>query len=274
MQQPLTEDRLTFFRTNGFLHIPGLIPAEELEAVQRDTWEMIQKGIDDELDDPTYCYGKDAQDNGRRCLFRINGLINHHGNESFKLLLAYPPLLGAISQAVNDTPFVSSVHSCVFKIPHRGYPVPWHQDPVPIYHFPIFNVDIYLDEAHPDNGGLHVLPGSHLSGYHGNPEFIRAWTKGKEEDAPGAIPVHTQPGDVLFHAASVIHGSFWNRTDSLRRTIYYHIDHLDDISKRPKDDRHRKNFLPMMKLMQDAIATRKQRYPDETPFPLKVMESF
>lgn len=273
MHQPLTENQLTSFRTNGYLHIPGLIPDRELEAVQRDTGNMIQKGVDTEVDDPTYCYGKDAKDDDRRCLFRINGLISHHGHESFKLLLAYPPLLGAISQAVNHAPFVSSVHSCVFKIPHRGYPVPWHQDPVPIYHFPIFNVDIYLDEANSGNGGLYVLPGSHLGGYHGNPQFIRAWSKGKEDDAPGAIPVHTQPGDVLFHATSLIHGSFWNRSDSLRRTIYYHINHLDDITKRPEDDGHRKSFLPMMNLMQNAIETRKQRYPDEPPFPFKYIES-
>jgi hypothetical protein len=54
MHEPLTQDQLTSFRANGYLHIPGLIPADELEAVQKDTLELIEKGIDAEFDEPTF----------------------------------------------------------------------------------------------------------------------------------------------------------------------------------------------------------------------------
>lgn len=264
---PLTNEQLRAFRADGYLHIPALIPPEELAGVQHDTWELIQRGIDEPIADPTYLYGADAQHGGRKCLFRINDLIAHHGHESFKLLLAYPPLLHAIHQAVGGDHFVSSVHSTVFKVPHRGFPVPWHQDPVTIYRFPVFNVDIYLDEGNPGNGGLYAIPGSHLAGYHAGPALVQSWTKGREEDAPGAVPVITQPGDVVFHATTVLHGSFWNRSESLRRTIYFHIDHLEDARLQAADDWLKPRYLPSQEIVADAVALRAAKYPAEKPFP-------
>lgn len=271
---PLTDEQLRSFKENGFLHIPGLVPAQELAAAQRDTKLMIDRGIDRQIDDPDYLYGMDALDNNRKCLFRINNLLTRHApnNETFKLLLAYPPLLSAINQAVGGDHFVSSVHSTVFKVPHRGYPVPWHQDPVQVFRFPVFNVDIYLDEATTENGCLYVIPGSHLAGYHPGLEFIHNWTQGLEENAPGAIAVPTKPGDVLFHSTSVLHGSYWNRSNSMRRTIYFHIDHLQDIKLQPAGKWPREGYLPSQGLMVDAIARRKAAHPDETPFAYRTVK--
>lgn len=270
---PLSPAQLDSFKINGFLHIPGLIPAHELKAVQDDTWDLIQKGLETQLDDPTYCYGADASDKGRKCLFRINHLLDHHGHASFKLLLAYPPLLQAVAQAVGNDHFASTVHSTVFKIPHRGYPVPWHQDPVQVRRWPVFNVDIYLDEANPDNGGLYVIPGSHLAGFHGSREFVESWTQGKEEDAPGAIPVLTQPGDVLFHSTTVLHGSFWNRSNSLRRTIYFHIDHWNDVTLQDAENWNgRHNYDRCQQLMLEAVQARRAQYPDEAAFDYRLID--
>lgn len=266
MNGPLTESQLTFFRANGFVHIPRLLSPADLAGVQRDTDALIKRGIDTKVNDETYKYGADAKDGDRTCLYRINELIRVHGHESFKLLLAHPNLLAAISQAVGGDHFAAQVHSCVFKIPHRGYPVPWHQDPVDVYCFPVFNVDVYLDEADTDNGCLYVIPGSHLGGYHGTPGFVHQLTEGRNEDAPDAIAIRTQPGDVLFHSTSVLHGSWWNRGRSLRRTIYFHINHYQDIRHRPPEDGHRAAYLGAEDLMIDAIAQRKIRFPDEEAF--------
>lgn len=267
---PLKKEQIASFQANGFLHIPQLIPPHELEAAQRDTWEMIQKGLEGPIDDPTYCYGADASDKGRKCLFRINNLLDKHDLNSCKLLLAYPPLLQAIQQAVGNDHFASTVHSTVFKIPHRGYPVPWHQDPVAVKRWPVFNVDIYLDEASPANGGLYVIPGSHLSGYHGSPEWVESWTQGKMEDAPGAIPVITRPGDVIFHSTTVLHGSFWNRSDSLRRTIYFHIDNWKDIALQP--EAHRSRYPKGQQITMDAVRARRAAYPNEQGFDYRLLE--
>lgn len=270
---PLSQEQLDSFRLNGFLHIPQLVPQHELEAAQRDTEVLIQRGHDEQLDDSNYNYGADASDKGRKCLFRIDNLISHFGNESFKMLLAYPPLLRAIQQAVGEDHFVPTMASCVFKIPHRGYPVPWHQDNIDVYRFPVFNVDVYLDEATPDNGCLYAIPGSHLAGYHGDPEWVQSWTQGKEYDAPNAIPIVTKPGDVIFHSTTVLHGSFWNRSNSMRRTIYFHIDHLQDVNLRPEEKRNVELYLKGQQLTAEAIELRRAKHPDEEAFDYKLIES-
>lgn len=268
---PLTPADLDFFRANGYLHLKGFLTEAEIEPLRQDSARLIERGIDTRIDDPTYCYGQDAQDADRQCLFRINDLIKTHDLDSVRLLLGHPRLLGAVHQATGGDYFAAQVHSLVFKIPHRGYPVPWHQDPVKVYRWPVFNMDIYLDEANPHNGGLHVIPHSHLGGYYGTPEFVRAWTQGKEADAPGAVAVHTKPGDVLFHSTSVLHGSFWNRSESLRRTLYLHFNHYQDVIMRPEDDGHRTEYLRAQQITAEAIERRRQLRPDEQPFDYRLV---
>ena len=229
---PLSQAQLDAFARDGYLHVSAMIPPAELAAPDRDAMLLIQRGLGGRFEDKRWIYSRDAEDIEGPCLYRINGLVDADMPASFKALLAYPALLQAVSQLVRGDYFVASVHALVFKLPHRGRPIVWHQDPVKMYRFPVFNIDIYLDQAHPENGGLWVIPGSHLTGYHDGqetPGFIESWTQGKAEDAPGAITVITQPGDVVFHATTLVHGSFWNRTDTLRRTIYYHMDHWRDV---------------------------------------------
>jgi hypothetical protein len=38
---------------------------------------------------------------------------------------------------------------------------------------------------------------------------------------PDAIPVPTQPGDVIVHSRNLIHGSFPNTSPDLRVTVYF-----------------------------------------------------
>jgi len=281
MGRVLSEEQVDFFYLNGYLKIPGLFPEDELKDAQRDSKEMIERGLEEEVMDPSYLYGEDGD--GRKCLFRINDLLTRHKKyNSFKCLLAYPRLLKAISEAVRDDYFVSSVHSLVFKIPRRGYPVPWHQDPVTVFRYPVFNVDVYLDESSPENGCVYVLPKSHLGGYH-DPKFVKALVQGKETDVRGALPVQTEPGDVIFHATSIVHGSFWNRSKDLRRTIYFHIDHLEDIVFAPlapsknsfKLDMYNK-YLKYQEMTEEAWEIRKKKFPEEEPFPYRTLskESF
>ena len=102
-----------------------------------------------------------------------------------------------------------------------------------MFRFPVFNMDIYLDETTVDNGCLRVFPGSHLTGYHAPdryPGFLPSWTNGSDENAAkDAIPVPAKRGDVIFHTTTLIHCSPWNRSDDLRRTVYFHFDHRLDV---------------------------------------------
>ena len=267
-EPPLSPEQLEFFARNGFLLAKGLVTESERAAVDRDSMALIDKGRNGPFGDKRWQYRTDPEHGNKNCLYRVNQLQAEDMPRSFQMLLAYPPLLHAVSQLMGGDTFAASVHSLVFKLPYHGVPAPWHQDPVKVFRFPVFNTDIYLDAANPDNGGLWVIPGSHLAGYHNptyNPGFIESWTSGIEAGAPRAIPVAAEPGDVIFHATTLIHGSFWNRSSDLRRTIYFHMDHLEDI--RLAGDRWPQNgFEAAHRVTADAIAERTRAHPAETPF--------
>ena len=265
---PLRPEQLDSFARDGFLLAKGLVPIHERGAVDRDSMELIERGKNGPFGDDRWLFRPDPLHGNQPCVFRVNQLQAPDMRRSFQIMLAYPRLLRAVSQLMGGDTFAASVQALVFKMPFHGVPAPWHQDPVKVFRFPVFNTDIYLDAAHPDNGGLWVIPGSHLAGYHNaerHPDFIQSWTNGAEADAPGAIPVETEPGDVIFHATTLVHGSFWNRSADLRRTVYFHMDHLKDV--RVAGDRWPQNeFAGAHEVTAHAIAERARQHPGETPF--------
>ena len=267
--EKLSIEELDSFVRNGFLVCRGAIPERELVDVDRDSMELIDKGKDGPFGDERWRYGKDEVFNKHSCLYRVNRLDDADMPESFSILLAYPPLLRTVHSLVKGDAFAASVHALVFKLPEHGFPALWHQDPVKVFHFPVFNMDIYLDDSTRKNGCLWVIPGSHLAGYHDSKkttQFIPSWTRGLHETAPGAVPVEVSRGDVIFHATTLIHGSFWNRSSDLRRTVYYHFDHAHDVALAgqswPQNQFKEACFSTSL-----AVKKRANRYPNEVAFP-------
>jgi phytanoyl-CoA hydroxylase len=243
LPSPCSAEDVASFRADGYLLLPGLIPAVELAAVDRDSRALIERGLDGPFGDDRWNYGEDpAEPSAAPIPRRINGLADDDMPPSFQVLMAYPPLLAAAAALMADVngesrAFCAGVPGAlVYKVPRRGFPVAWHQDPVVIKRFPAFNVDVYLDDSDEDNACVWAIPGSHLGGYHSPADgeaqrHIASWTGGHEgKDVPGAVPVRARRGDVLVHATSVLHGSGWNRSDRMRRTVYYHFDSWEDVN--------------------------------------------
>ena len=288
MPAPLSPEQLGAFARDGFLHVPGLVPEGELAAPDRDSLDLIERGVAGPFGDKRWRYQEDAEFGKEpsageasptadaqgsagnspiaggvlpweHCLYRVNDLAAADMPRSFQVLLAYPRLLAAIHQLVDGDEFAASVHALVFKLPRHGAPARWHQDPVKVFRFPVFNVDIYLDDATTDNACLRAFPGSHLAGHHDpaeSPGFIESWTNGGDEaSASGAVAISAKRGDVIFHATTLVHGSPWNRSEALRRTIYFHIDHRRDVEL-ACDRWPQRQFAEARKVTARAIATR------------------
>ena len=289
---------LAAFRADGFLLLRGLVPPEELEAVDRDSMALIERGLAGRpLGDARWNYGEDPANRSSPPISRrINGLSDEDMPPSFRLLLAYPPLLAVVAALMADAngpsrAFAAGVPGAlVFKVPFNGFPVPWHQDPVAIKRFPAFNLDVYLDDSDEENACVWAIPGSHLGGYHQGTEaaaaHVASWTGGKEgAEVVGAVPVQAQRGDVLIHATSVLHGSGWNRSPRLRRTLYYHFDSWEDVnlgggyttrsSNRSGSNAGaagaggRMSFGEAMHVTHEAVQLRKSARPSEKAFPFR-----
>merc|ERR1719161_2103376 len=293
----LTPAQLRDFQADGYLHIKGFFSAEELVDVQRDSKELVERGLQGPFGDKRWVYtdpkamqkriGGEVEPGGP-IPHRVNGLHDPDMPASIQMLLGHPRLLTVASQLMGGDVFASSVQSMVYKVPLRGLPVPWHQDPVEVRRFPAFNMDIYLDPAHEGNACVYVVPGSHLAGI--QPTNISAVTGGVEGPIEGlSVPVICGVGDLVVHATTLVHGSWWNRSDELRRTVYFHFDHLEDValaadgkvSQETKDvlvpkfpgGRGACSFGEALRRTQRAVEIRAKARPDETAFPLRATTS-
>jgi len=121
-------------------------------------------------------------------------------------------------------------HDQLFCKPaHHGGVVAWHQDysywtrTHPMAHLTCW---IALDDATPDNGCLHYVPGSHrwdllpITGLAGDMEAIRGVLNDEQwERFRSPVPAVVRRGEASFHHPLMVHGSFANRTPGARRAV-------------------------------------------------------
>mmetsp|Transcript_24751 Transcript_24751/g.57652 ORF Transcript_24751/g.57652 Transcript_24751/m.57652 type:complete len:217 (-) Transcript_24751:136-786(-) len=114
-----------------------------------------------------------------------------------------------------------------------GKSVPWHQDGPywPIQPMLACTVWVAIDEATPENGGLHVISGSHTCGelphqVHQDANasisvYLSTEQLGSERLAQ-AHALQLTPGQMSVHDAMLVHGSGVNRSSSRRAGVACH----------------------------------------------------
>ena len=85
---------------------------------------------------------------------------------------------------------------------------------------------------------------------------------GRGSMIPGAIAVPVEPGDAIVHSRNVVHGSFPNKSDSTRCTLYFGFHPMASVAPYYDEEtiRDQQRMLPL------AVALRRCRKPDENPF--------
>ncbi|MCA0455067.1 MAG: phytanoyl-CoA dioxygenase family protein [Chloroflexi bacterium] len=219
----LTPEQLAFYDANGYLLLRNWIPQPMLERLQAagDTWiaDGMAAGEDDPQHGPDYRFVNN--DHGRT-MWRVDYLHNKGLPASLELLGS--PVVTEVAQSMCGVNFVPTYEAIVFKQEGNGAAVEWHQDAVHPRTHRIFNYDLYLDESLSGAGALWVIPGSHLQSHDVcRLSAVHGW------NAPGAIEIEMQPGDVLLHDVMVLHGSPQTEGKRLRRTIYYEFRAAEEI---------------------------------------------
>ena len=272
------EKQVNSFHQYGFVKLPGLIDTEELKTLQADTQKIVDSpfaGIEDEID-----YFADLDPATDQTIFhRVQYIFPKSSTSpnSLVCLLAHPEILTVVDALLGNQ-FLCEAEALVFKTPGNGRSVPVHADCDPAdsrtsdAHL-TFNVDIYLDEANPENGCLMVAPGSHRrresSQQIGQQGF----------NYPGLEPMPMKAGDVLIHNVRLVHGSHQNNSDQLRRTIYFEFQSIPWMIKegiRPGYAVNSEWLEDRVRLLLYAIEERKKcSYSrEETSFEYQVSDSF
>jgi ectoine hydroxylase-related dioxygenase (phytanoyl-CoA dioxygenase family) len=252
----LSAEQIAFYDDNGYLVLPGRIPADLLAQLRDagDRWIAAGRDLDGTPEGVDYAF---ADRPSGRVMFRVD-YVHDKGEPSSLELLGSPEILG-IAESLAGRDFVPTYESMVFKDDGDAAPIHWHQDAVHPRHSRIFNVDIYLDASVAGAGALRVVPGSHRQA-----ADICALEEGHGWDLPGAIEVPLEAGDVLIHDVMIVHGSPPTEGNRMRRTVYYEFRSAEQIiTEGPWD---REWIDRRLRLMPLALAEHAAARPDIRQF--------
>ena len=229
----LDQEQVDFFVDNGYLAVPSLLKADELEELKQDIVKVARGGYPNETIEPVPSELSDEE-----VLSKILAIHQpHYVSPVMESYCRHPLISGVLSQIAGAhlahwSGNVKCMQSMLFIKP-PGYPgQSWHQDEnyIPTRDRSLIGAWIAIDDAHVENGCMWVIPGSQRAGYlyptrkHGNPdEFDTHDDMATGFDESPQVPVEVKAGSVVFFNGYLLHQSMRNRTkDSYRRVLVSH----------------------------------------------------
>jgi phytanoyl-CoA hydroxylase len=220
-QDCITDEQAQFFRDNGLLVIRNLVRGEELAQLQSETQELVDRARAG-VEDPDFLY-REHEISGKRVPFRVEYVIDKR--HACAVLLGHPFILRSVEK-LQGRNFIPTWDSMVFKNAGNGVAIPWHRDSgtdaVPGnrgYQQPIFNVDFYLDRADLSNCLWGILGSNRWDQERAN-HVVNELNQGGFQQGHGSVPITMEPGDVILHNITALHGSPPSQS-ALRRVLYF-----------------------------------------------------
>jgi phytanoyl-CoA hydroxylase len=228
----ITDEHIQFFREQGYLAVAQAFSKEEIDAALAGMLDLIdgknpdftgvqfERSAQDRL---ATLRPEEKQDVVRKIMWFVNY------DDRLKALSAHPQLLAIVRRIVNGEPKMFQDMGLI-KPPSGGREKPWHQDKA-FFNLdidaPVVGVWIAFDDATPENGCMHVLPGTHREGpvVH----FKRRDWQICDTDVQTArdVMVPLKPGGCLFFDGLIHHGTPVNRTTTRRRAVQFHYTATD-----------------------------------------------
>ena len=223
----MTEADIEYFHRHGYLVINDAFSPTEIEDALAGMLHLMDGKCPDFRAiqfEPKLVKKKDELEGQARrdAIRKIFGFVDYEPR--LNAMAAHSGLLGVLDQMMGDTPELFQDMALV-KPPRHGSEKAWHQD-CAYFNLPegttVVGVWIALDEATPENGCLHVIPGSNNEGpmIH----FKRRDWQICDTDVPVArdTMVPLKPGGCLFWHGLTHHGSPVNQSEQRRRALQLH----------------------------------------------------
>ncbi len=228
----LSDEQVRFFVDEGYLVMPGLVGAADVEAMRADAVTLARGRYACEGIKPVPESMTDAE-------VVKNILCIHQPHKVSPVMLQYVKdarICGVLSQITaahlaHWDGSVKCMQSMFFIKPPGFQGQAWHQDEayIPTRDRSLVGAWIALDDATVENGCLWILPGSHRSGYlypqrpHENEDEFDFAPESFGFDDRDEIPVEVKTGSVVFFNGHLLHRSKKNRSGSnYRRVLVNH----------------------------------------------------
>ena len=209
----LTEEQISFFDKNGFIHFSGAATPEEVKSIIASTEDLQKKWISSgikKINGVPIKFGHD--ENGTPIVHRfpftsqysetVHGFVTSERIQSLKVLM---PKGSRIAENEKDGVIVNHyVTNSNSNFRQMG----WHTDSMrDIFYgkkvMPMLNVGLYLDDSSSDKGGLRIIPGTHKQNMF-SMLFKKAYFMNNDEDKNEML-VDAKAGDVVVHDGRIWH---------------------------------------------------------------------
>lgn len=225
----LTPKQKTFYDDNGYV-VLDLLTAEEKDELCEEYDQLFEAKKQFDLE--ATWQGDWSDQKEKKEVKSIHGLQMH--SAVFTRLLLNQKLLDACED-VMETPNILLHHTKAHtKPPGIGSPFPMHQD---FHYFPfekdsMVAVFISLDAADPSNGGLCVYPGSHKLGPQEDISTAPGFHYLSQDKFPidKATPLTLERGQIVIFSYLLVHGSYDNTSDRVRRMFLIQLMSAEDIA--------------------------------------------
>lgn len=223
----LTDEHVERFREQGYLVVHHAFSAAEVHAAMEGLLDLIDgknpafKGIQFEAKArPILHTLPRAQKQGY--VRKLQGYVDHEPR--LRAIAEHPQLLAIMTRLIGEPPALFANQAMV-KPPLVGREKPWHQDHA-FFNLPlgtrVVGAWIALDEALPENGCMHVIPGTHREGP--VPHFRRRDWQICDSDVATTriVAVPLRPGGCLLFDGLLHHGTPASRSERWRRALQLH----------------------------------------------------
>ncbi|KWV34166.1 phytanoyl-CoA dioxygenase family protein [Micromonospora rifamycinica] len=199
----LSEDERARLDTDGFLVLPGILAAQQLETIRRRLAELSAEEGDRAGTEVHREAGTD----------RLADLVNK--DPAFDVCYTHPRVLAGIAHVLPD--FTLSSLNSRAALPgggHQGLHADWGR-PFRPGDYQVCNSVWMIDDFTGENGATRVVPGSHRLGL--RPAHVMDNT---EDPHPDEITLLGAAGTVVVVNSHLWHGGTTNRTDRPRRALH------------------------------------------------------
>ena len=223
----VTDADIEYFHRNGYLVINDAFSAAEIEDALAGMIHLMDGKCPDFRAiqfEPKLIKQKNTLEGQKRrdAIRKIFGFVDYEPR--LNAMAAHAGLHSVLEKMMGDTAELFQDMALV-KPPRHGSEKPWHQD-LAYFNLPmqttVVGVWVALDEATPENGCLHIIPGSNIDGpmIH----FKRRDWQICDTDVPVGrdTMVPLKPGGCLFWHGLTHHGSPANQSEQRRRALQLH----------------------------------------------------
>ena len=220
----LTPDEIKSFHKDGYILVENAISPEQLEAMRKVTYDLIDKSRDVTVSNDVYDLDEGHSPQTPR-LTRIKSPGKQHPIYRDTLLNS------KITEVLKDLlgPNVTlKTDKLNTKAPGGGAAVEWHQDWAfyPHTNDSLLAVGLMLEDVDLANGPLQVIPGSHkgptLAHTNEDGVFCGAINPADPDfDHDKAVTLTGKAGSMTVHHVRLLHGSAPNVSDRNRLILFY-----------------------------------------------------